>query len=259
MNLQNKIVVVTGAGSGIGRALVVRFKAEGAKHVVSVDINPESAEQTADLIGDRSFEVDVSNESDVARLIKMTEEQVGPIDLFCSNAGIGLGKDLHSATNEDWQKSWDINVMSHVYAARHLVPRMIERGGGYFLNTASAAGVLNQIGSATYGVTKHAAVGFGEWLAIHHKHEGIKVSMLCPQAVRTAMYRQGTDSSAAAGVDGVMEPEELADVVVRELEQESFMILPHPIVLEYMRNKTSNYDRWIGGMHKLMRKIAGIS
>ena len=258
MNLQNKIVVVTGAGSGIGRALVVRFKAEGAKHVVSVDINPESAEQTADLIGDRSFEVDVSNESDVARLIKMTEEQVGPIDLFCSNAGIGLGKDLHSATNEDWQKSWDINVMSHVYAARHLVPRMIERGGGYFLNTASAAGVLNQIGSATYGVTKHAAVGFGEWLAIHHKHEGIKVSMLCPQAVRTAMYRQGTDSSAAAGVDGVMEPEELADVVVRELEKESFMILPHPIVLEYMRNKTSNYDRWIGGMHKLMRKIAGI-
>ena len=259
MNLQNKIVVVTGAGSGIGRALVVRFKAEGAKHVVSVDINPESAEQTANLIGDRSFEADVSNENDVVRLVKMTEEEVGPIDLFCSNAGIGLGKDLHSATNEDWQKSWDINVMSHVYAARHLVPRMIERGGGYFLNTASAAGVLNQIGSATYGVTKHAAVGFGEWLAIHHKHEGIKVSMLCPQAVRTAMYKQGTDSSAAAGVDGVMEPEELADVVVRELEKESFMILPHPIVLEYMRNKTSNYDRWIGGMHKLMRKIAGIS
>ena len=258
MNLENKIVVVTGAGSGIGRALVVRFKAEGAKHVVSVDINPESAEQTADLIGDRSFEADVSNENDVVRLIKMTEEEVGQIDLFCSNAGIGLGKDLHSATNEDWQKSWDINVMSHVYAARHLVPRMIERGGGYFLNTASAAGVLNQIGSATYGVTKHAAVGFGEWLAIHHKHEGIKVSMLCPQAVRTAMYRQGTDSSAVAGVDGVMEPEELADVVVRELEKESFMILPHPMVLEYMRNKTSNYDRWISGMHKLMRKIAGI-
>ena len=258
MNLQNKIVVVTGAGSGIGRALVVRFKAEGAKHVVSVDINPKSADQTADLIGDRSFEADVSNENDVVRLVKMTEEEVGPIDLFCSNAGIGLGKDLHSATNEDWQKSWDINVMSHVYAARHLVPRMIERGGGYFLNTASAAGVLNQIGSATYGVTKHAAVGFGEWLAIHHKHEGIKVSMLCPQAVRTAMYKQGTDSSAAAGVDGVMEPEELADVVVRELEKESFMILPHPMVLEYMRNKTSNYDRWIGGMHKLMRKIAGI-
>ena len=259
MNLQNKIVVVTGAGSGIGRALVVRFKAEGAKHVVSVDINPKSADQTADLIGDRSFEADVSNENDVVRLVKMTEEEVGPIDLFCSNAGIGLGKDLHSATNEDWQKSWDINVMSHVYAARHLVPRMIERGGGYFLNTASAAGVLNQIGSATYGVTKHAAVGFGEWLAIHHKHEGIKVSMLCPQAVRTAMYKQGTDSSVAAGVDGIMEPEELADVVVRELEKESFMILPHPIVLEYMRNKTSNYDRWIGGMHKLMRKIAGIS
>ena len=258
MNLEGKIAVVTGAGSGIGRALVVRFKAEGAKHVVSVDIDAKSAGQTADLIGDLSIEADVSNENDLIGVIEKTEEQVGPIDIFCSNAGVGLGKDLYSATNEDWQISWDINVMSHVYAARHLVPRMVERGGGYFLNTASAAGVLNQIGSATYGVTKHAAVGFGEWLAIHHKHEGRKVSMLCPQAVRTAMYRQGTASSAAAGVDGVMEPDELADVVVRELEKESFMILPHPIVLEYMRNKTSNYDRWIGGMHKLMKKIAGI-
>ncbi len=258
MKLEGKTAVVTGAGSGIGRALVVRFKEEGAKHVVSVDINPKSAEQTAGLIGDLSMEADVSSENDVIRVIDNTEEQVGPIDLFCSNAGIGLGRDLYTATNEDWQVSWDINVMSHVYAARHLVPRMIRRGGGYFLNTASAAGVLNQIGSATYGVTKHAAVGFGEWLAIHHKHEGIKVSMLCPQAVRTAMYRQGTDSSAAAGVDGVMEPEELAGVVIRELEKETFMILPHPVVLEYMRNKTSNYDRWIGGMHKLMKKIAGI-
>jgi len=134
----------------------------------------------------------------------------------------------------------------------------VARGGGYFLNTASAAGLLNQIGGAAYGVTKHAAVGFGEWLAIHHKHQGIKVSMLCPQAVRTPMIETENDSSAAAMSNGVIEPEELAESVVEGLRDETFMILPHPIVLEYMRNKTSNYDRWIGGMNKLMRSITGI-
>ena len=148
--------------------------------------------------------------------------------------------------------------MAHLYASRHLVPRMVARGGGYFLNTASAAGLLNQIGCAAYGVTKHAAVGFGEWLAIHHKHQGIKVSMLCPQAVRTPMIETENDSSAAAMSNGVIEPEELAESVVEGLRDETFMILPHPIVLEYMRNKTSNYDRWIGGMSKLMRSITGI-
>jgi short-subunit dehydrogenase len=147
--------------------------------------------------------------------------------------------------------------MSHVYAARHLVPRMVARGGGYFLNTSSAAGLLNQIGGAAYGVTKHAAVGFGEWLAIHHKHEGINVSMLCPQAVRTAMTAVDNDAVAAAANNGMIEPEELADCVVEGLRDESFLILPHPIVKEFMHNKTSNYDRWIGGMNKLMRKITG--
>ena len=257
MELRDKIVVITGAGSGIGRALAVRFKAEGAKCIVAVDIDARSAQATAELVSGVAMTADVAVEADVQQAIEQTESEIGPIDLFCSNAGIGLGEGLNSA-NHEWQTSWDVNVMAHLYASRHLVPRMVARGGGYFLNTASAAGLLNQIGGAAYGVTKHAAVGFGEWLAIHHKHQGIKVSMLCPQAVRTSMIETENDSSAAAISDGVIEPEELAESVVEGLRDETFMILPHPVVLEYMRNKTSNYDRWIGGMSKLMRSITGI-
>jgi NAD(P)-dependent dehydrogenase (short-subunit alcohol dehydrogenase family) len=199
----------------------------------------------------------VAKEDDISRVIEETEANVGAIDLFCSNAGVAIGESIDSS-NSEWQASWDINVMSHVYAARHLLPRMLARGGGYFLNTSSAAGLLNQIGGAAYGVTKHAAVGFGEWLAIHHKHEGIKVSMLCPQAVRTPMTAVDNEAIAAAARNGMIEPEELAKCVVEELRKESFLILPHAIVLEYMRNKTTNYDRWIGGMNKLMSHIMGI-
>lgn len=257
MELKDKIVVITGAGSGIGRALAVRFHAQGAKQIICADINIDNAQQTADMIGGVAMMADVSREQDTARIIEDTETSIGPIDLFCCNAGVGLGQSIDSP-NTEWQAIWDINVMSHVYAARHLVPRMVKRGGGYFLNTSSAAGLLNQIGGAAYGVTKHAAVGFGEWLAIHHQHEGIGVSMLCPQAVRTAMTAVDNDAVAAAANNGMIEPEELADTVVEELRKESFLILPHPIVREYMQNKTSNYDRWIAGMNKLMRKITGI-
>lgn len=257
MELENKIIVITGAGSGIGRALAIRFKAEGARQIVAVDINGEDARATAAMIDGVAMTADVSNEDDIVRVIEETETDIGPIDLFCSNAGVGLGPDL-SSPNSHWQISWDVNLMSHVYAARHLVPRMVARGGGYFLNTASAAGLLNQVGAAAYGVTKHAAIGFGEWLAIHHQHQGIKVSMLCPQAVRTAMTASDNDATAAASSDGMIEPEQLAETVVEELRHEPFLILPHQVVLEYMRNKTSNYDRWIGGMNKLMRKITGI-
>lgn len=258
MELQDKIVVITGAGSGIGRALAIRFHAEGAKKIVAVDINLSNAQDTANMVNGIAMKADVAEENDIAQVIEETEAKVGAIDLFCSNAGVGLGESIDSP-NSEWQASWDINVMSHIYAARHLVPRMVARGGGYFLNTSSAAGLLNQIGGAAYGVSKHAAVGFGEWLAIHHKHEGIKVSMLCPQAVRTPMTAVENDAVAAAASNGMIEPEELADCVVEELRKESFLILPHAIVLEYMRNKTSNYDRWIGGMNKLMRNILGIS
>ena len=257
MELQDKIVVITGAGSGIGRALAVCFHAQGAKKIVAVDINLSNAQDTANMVNGVAMMADVAKEDDISRVIEDTEANIGAIDLFCSNAGVALGENIDSL-NSQWQASWDINVMSHVYAARHLVPRMAKRGGGYFLNTASAAGLLNQIGGAAYGVTKHAAVGFGEWLAIHHKHEGIKVSILCPQAVRTQMTAVENDAIAAAASNGMIEPEELAKCVVEELRKESFLILPHPIVLEYMRNKTSNYDRWIGGMNKLMRHIMGI-
>lgn len=257
MEVKDKTIVITGGGSGIGRALALRFHAEGAKKIVAVDINLSNAEDTAQMVDGVAMVADVAVEADIQRVIEDTESTLGPIDLFCSNAGVGMGENIDSP-NEEWQTIWDINVMSHVYAARHLVPRMVSRGGGYFLNTSSAAGLLNQIGGAAYGVTKHAAVGFGEWLAIHHKHQGIKVSMLCPQAVRTPMTAIDNDAVAAAANNGMIEPEELAETVIEELRKESFLILPHPVVLDYMRNKTTDYDRWIGGMSRLMQKITGL-
>lgn len=257
MEVKDKIIIVTGAASGIGKALAARFKADGAKQIVAVDLNEAGAKATADELGCIAMKADVSVESDIKHVIDTTEANVGPIELFCSNAGIGLGPDLKSP-NSHWQKSWDVNVMSHVYAARHLVPLMVERGGGYFLNTSSAAGLLNQVGGAAYATSKHAAVGFGEWLALTHGHEGIKVSLLCPQAVRTGMTGAGPASAAAAG-DGLMEPEELADFVIEGLRAETFLILPHPEVLGYMQRKTADYDRWIGGMSRLFQRLTGAS
>lgn len=257
MEVRDKIIVVTGAASGIGKALAMRFKADGARQIVSVDLDEAGAQATADEVGGIGMRADVGVEADVAGVVERTESDVGPIDLFCSNAGVALGADLE-APNSEWQVSWDVNVMSHVYAARHLVPRMVARGGGHFLITASAAGLLNQIGLAAYGVTKHAAVGFGEWLAITHAHEGVRVSMLCPQAVRTAMTAGESTATAAAVGDGMMEPEVLADFVVEGLREERFLILPHPEVLEYMRRKTADYDRWLAGMNRLMQRLTGV-
>ena len=253
MELKEKIIVVTGGASGIGKALCRRFTAEGARAVVVVDLNAAGAAEVAADIGSVAMTADVSTEADVVRVIDQTERDIGPIDLFCSNAGIAATGGVETS-DADWQKSWDVNVMSHIYAARTLVPRMIARGGGYLLNTASAAGLLNQIGSASYGVTKHAAVGFGEWLALTHAHQGIKVSLLCPQAVRTPML-ENNESSRAASVDGLMEPEELAEVVVEGLRAERFLILPHPQVLEYMQRKTGDYDRWLRGMNRLQERL----
>ena len=252
MRVVDKIVVVTGAGSGIGRALVKRFTAEGANKVIAADINAQGAQQTGDETGCIAVTADVSRDDDIKRLVEDTEANVGPIDLFCSNAGIAKGPSP-AAPDREWQTSWEVNVMAHVYAARHLVPRMVQRGGGYFLNTASAAGLLNQVGGAAYGVTKHAAIGFGEWLALTHRHEGIKVSMLCPQAVRTAMTDGFMDDAGAkaASVDGTIEPEVVADSVIEGLERETFLILPHPEVATYMQRKTADYDRWLKGMNRL--------
>ena len=254
MQLRDRIVVVTGAASGIGRALTQRFARDGAKMVVCSDVNGEGASATARETGGIAFTTDVSKERDIAHLIETVEADHGPIDLFCSNAGIGVHGGAE-VPDESWQKIWDINVMAHVWAARHLVPRMIVRGGGYLLNTASAAGLLSQIGSAPYAVTKHAAVGLAEWLAITHGDQGIKVSVLCPQAVRTAMTTGNPDG--VASVDGMLEPEAVAEACLRGIEAEDFLILPHPDVLGYMRNKTADYNRWIGGMRKLNRRFKG--
>ena len=254
MQLKDKIVVVTGASSGIGRAMALRYAKEGAKLVVCSDINGEGATAVAKEIGGVAFTTDVSKEADIKTLIERVEADHGPIDLFCSNAGIGVGGGAETS-DEGWQRIWDINVMAHVWAARHLVPLMKARGGGYLLNTSSAAGLLSQIGSAPYAVTKHAAVGLAEWLAITHGDDGIKVSVLCPQAVRTAMTAGNPDG--VASIDGMMEPDEVAEACVRAIEAEDFLILPHPVVLEYMRRKTGDYNRWISGMRKLNRAYQG--
>ncbi|HZC17057.1 MAG TPA: SDR family oxidoreductase [Caulobacteraceae bacterium] len=254
MLVKDRIVVVTGAASGIGRALARRFAAEGARLVVCSDLDGEGARKVATEVGGIAFTTNVAHEADIQSLIETVEADHGPIDLFCSNAGIGIGGGAE-APNEGWQRIWDINVMAHVWAARHLIPRMAARGGGYLLNTASAAGLLSQIGSAPYAVTKHAAVGLAEWLAITHGDQGIKVSVLAPQAVRTAMTAGNPDG--VASVDGMIEPEAVAEACVRAIEAEDFLVLPHPEVLEYMRRKTADYNRWIGGMRKLNRRFRG--
>lgn len=254
MELKDKIIVVTGAASGIGKAMAARFAAEGTKQVICADLNLKGAEKTAREVKGIAAEVDVSREDQIAGLIDWVEREVGPIDLFCSNAGI-LTLGGTEVANGDWQRIWEVNVMSHVWAARHLVPRMAARGGGYLLNTASAAGLLNQVGSAPYGVTKHAAVGLAEWLALSHGDEGIKVSVLCPQAVRSEMTRGHEDGVAA--IDGMLEPEVVADACVAAIRAETFLVLPHPEVRSYMRNKAEDYDRWIGGMRKLNRAYGG--
>ncbi len=250
MELKDKIIVVTGAASGIGKAMVERFHREGAATVVAADLDEAGAAAVAESVGGWSMGVDVSREADIIQLIDETESRFGPIDLFCSNAGIGVGHGLDEP-DEVWQKIWEVNTMSHVYAARNLVPRMKARGGGYLLNTASAAGLLSQIGSVTYAVTKHAAVALAEWIAITHGRDGIKVSVLCPQAVRTAMTAAGP---GVAGVDGMIEPEEAVETVVQALRDETFLVLPHPTVAEYIRRKTGDYDRWIKGMQRLQER-----
>ncbi len=254
MELKDKIIVVTGAASGIGRAMCIRYAAEGAKHIACVDLNLDGAQATAKEIGGTAFGVNVGKADEIVKLINDVERDIGPIDLFCSNAGISVagGVEVH---DDDWQRIWDINVMSHVWAARALVPLMSARGGGYLLNTSSAAGLLNQVGSAPYGVTKHAAVGLAEWMAMTYGDQGIKVSVLCPQAVRTEMTRGHEDHVAA--IDGMMEPEPVAEACVQTIRAETFLVLPHKEVIGYMQAKTGNYDRWIGGMRKLNRRFGG--
>ncbi|MEX0276608.1 MAG: SDR family oxidoreductase [Ruegeria sp.] len=253
MQLHGKTVVITGAARGIGRGLAHRFADEGAR-IVCADVDVDGARSVAKDIGGHAQECDVSTEESTLALIETVEAQIGPIDLFCANAGI-LTLGGMDVPNLDWDRTWKVNVMSHVWAARHVIPRMIARGGGYFLATASAAGLLNQPGAAPYAVTKHAAVGFAEWLALTYKNDGIRVSVLCPQAVRTDMI-DGHEESVAS-IDGVMEPLDVAQACVDAIQAERFLVSPHEQVLGYMHSKSTDYDRWIDGMSKLNQKYIG--
>jgi len=258
MDVAGKVVVVTGGANGIGKALCERFQAEGAKVVVVVDLEEDNAQRVADAIGGEAFGVNVRNEEQLLSMVKDVESRHGSIDMFCSNAGIIAGDGepwwATSASNDTWQAMWDVHVMAHIYAGRACLPGMIERGSGYFLNTVSAAGLLNQIGDAAYSTTKHAALGFAEALAITHRDDGIKVSALCPQAVSTRMIG-GSKDGGSAGVDGVLTPEQVADEVILGLAAEQFLILPHKEVVEYRRRKADDYDRWLGGMSKFRRLV----
>jgi NAD(P)-dependent dehydrogenase (short-subunit alcohol dehydrogenase family) len=247
MELKGKVAVITGAASGIGRAAALRFAREGAEGLVLGDLNPFRPESGI------AVQCDVGEEGDIQNLVREAEKRYGRVDVFFSNAGIFQAGDIH-APDADWERNWKIHVMAHVYAARAVVDGMLARGGGYFLVTASAAGLLNIVESATYGVTKHGAVSFAEWLAIAYGRKGLKVSCLCPQAVLTNMF---TGDGGSAGVDGALTVEQLMDEVVKVMREEKFLILPHPKVLDYLRMKTGDYDRWLGGMQKLFLKHGG--
>ena len=257
MDLNNQVVVVTGGASGIGRALCEKFAAAGARVAVA-DLNLQPATQVAEQINGIAVAANVGLEEDIQALVRETEERLGPIDIFVSNAGVAFGDGpgwmAASGSNDNWMTSWNVNVMAHVFAARALVPDMIKRGGGYLVNVASGAGLLCQLGDAAYSTTKHAAVGFAESLAITHGDDGIKVSCLCPQAVSTRMIG-GIEDGGTAGVDGIITPEQVAATVVQGLAEEKFLLLPHPEVEQYRERKTADYDRWLGGMRKLRRSF----
>lgn len=256
MIVSGKTVVVTGGGSGIGAALCRRFRTDGALNVIVGDLNEAAAQAVAREINGIAVGCDVSDELQVIALVEAAERQ-GPVELFCSNAGIARPDarrgDATSAANAAWEQSWAVNVMAHVYAARAMVPRMAARGGGYFLHTVSAAGLLSQIGSAPYSTTKHAAIGFAENLAIMHRHQGIRVSVLCPQGVDAPMLQAA--SRGAESLDGVLSAEEVAECVIDGLAAERFLILPHAQVAEYLPRKASDYDRWLSGMVRLRNTL----
>jgi len=251
MELKNKVVVITGGTGGIGRAMAKAFLAEGAKAVMLADLNADAVAAAAREIGCDGMACDVTQEAQIQALVKTTEERHGPIDLFCSNAGAGGPGVLTDADNAVWQKQWELHVMAHLYAARAVLPSMIARGQGYLLNTASAAGLLAALGTGPYTVTKAAAVKLAEFLSITHGDDGIKVSVLCPQGVNTAMAPKRLGDGQT---DGIIEPEQLARTVVEALRDERFYVLPHPEVEEYVRRKGNDIDRWLGGMRRLRLK-----
>jgi NAD(P)-dependent dehydrogenase (short-subunit alcohol dehydrogenase family) len=257
MDIKGKVVVVTGGASGIGRALCERFAQEGARGVVVADLDEGKAQAVAAAIGGFAQRVNVADEADMQRLVKATTERFGQVDVFCSNAGIILRAD-EDAPAADWQRHWDVNVMAHVFAARAVLPQMLARGAGYLVNTASAAGLLSQVNAAPYSVTKHAAVGFAEWLSIAHGAQGIRVSCLCPQGVMTPMLLGAEGGGRKSFLaDGALTAEQVAQAVIDGMHDERFLILPHAEVLGFFQRKSNDYDRWLRGMRKLRERVMG--
>ncbi len=258
MNLKDKVIIVTGGANGIGRALCRRFAAEKPRALLVADIDEANAIAVAAETSGVPFKTDVASEADIIRLVKFAEDNYGAVDLFCSNAGIFTPGGVEVA-DDAWQNIWDINVRAHIYAARAVLPGMIARGQGYLLQTASAAGLLTQIGSAPYAVTKHAALALAEWLAISHYDQGIRVSVLCPQGVRTNMLAGAGGTGVGAVLrDTAIEPEKVAEDVVSAIAAERFLVLPHPEVAEYFQRKASDYERWLRGMRRLHNASGGI-
>jgi NAD(P)-dependent dehydrogenase (short-subunit alcohol dehydrogenase family) len=255
VQIKDKVVIVTGGANGIGRALCLRFAKEGARAVIVADIDAQGANRVAEESGGVAAIADVSQEADIQRLVSMANGKFGQVDIFCSNAGIGATGGPE-APDRDWERSWGINMMAHVYAARAVLPQMLTRQEGYLLQTVSAAGLLTQIGSAPYSVTKHAALGFAEWLAITYGDQGIRVSALCPQGVRTDMLLKAQFAGGAFLLEGALEPEQVADDVIKAMNEEKFLILPHPEAGKYFQNKANDYERWIRGMRKLLKQSA---
>jgi NAD(P)-dependent dehydrogenase (short-subunit alcohol dehydrogenase family) len=251
MEIKNKRVVVTGAASGIGKALCEAFQETEVQSIVCVDVNLDGAKETADSVGGIAVQANVGQEPDIISVIEQANSLSGGIDIFCSNAGIGGVPGFFEVETSDWQNIWEVNVQSHIFAAKHVLPQMLDRGEGYLMSTASAAGLLTQIGSAGYSVTKAAAVSFAEWIKITYGSKGVGVSCLCPQAVRTAMTAQG---AGVAGVDGMMEPEDVAKDVLDAIEKNRFLVTPHAEVLEYVSRKGNDRDRWISGMQRLQER-----
>jgi len=269
MQIKGSVVVVTGGGSGIGEALCRAASSAGARHVVVADLDGSNANRVAADIGGTGAQIDVRDEAAIRSLVEGTELKHGPIDLFCSNAGFVTLAGVEES-NEIIDSMWAVHVLSHIYAARAVLPSMIARGEGYLLNTASAAGLLTQIGSMAYSITKHAAVALAEWLSVTHHHQGIGVSVLCPQAVRTNIGvnspsnlgpvdgKSGSGNGAGvASTDGVLEPADVADLCLQAIAEEKFWVLPHPEVATYHRRKADDIDRWLAGMRRFQGQLYG--
>ena len=261
MDVAGKVVVVTGGASGIGRALAERFSDDGAKGIVVADVDQEGATDVAtDLDNAIAVGCDVADPRHADVLISAAEQSFGPVDLFCANAGVAVGVNL--AAPADWDLAFGVNVRAHIAAAERLLPGWLERGSGYFLTTASAAGIASQIGSAPYAVTKHAAVAFAEWLSITYGARGVGVSCLCPMGVNTPLLTDGLGGEDSLGfrvvtaASHVLEPDQVADAVVDGLAAERFLILPHPEVLEFFQRKAADYDRWLAGMRRLQARVS---